>query len=674
MSVVERRHRAQDNGWRLRALRFFFLGLTLVVVGRLFMLQILEASTYKVLAEGQYSLYEQLVPKRGRIFVRDYGDATEYPVATDAPKAFVYADPRKVTDPVALGTEIAKILKLDGLEEYQRYGMMLQLRSAGRITEAQELEAVLRQTRAEKIAAEALENEAPAPAPDPVPTPEALATDPVVAPETGMVSGVTVEAVEAEPFTLDGNPTAALIARLSKQDDPYEPVARSVNDEELDLLKTLDTEALDYIVEAARAYPEPGFGGQVLGFLGRKEDGQPKGLYGLEGYFNDFLAGKPGHLSSQTDASGRWIGVGSREFKPAIDGGDIVLTVDRTLQVKVCEILARGVELHNADSGTVVVLEPKTGKVLAMCGAPDFYPAEYGQVKDASVYNNSAIFSAYEPGSIFKPLTMAAAIDVGAVSPDSRFTDTGSVKIDTFTIHNAAQKVFGNVSMIEVLEESINTGMVWVMRQMGRETLEDYIRQFGFGEQTGIQLKSEVAGTIASLDEWSEVYPATAAFGQGITVTPLQIVTAYAALANGGVLMKPYIIDELRYADGTVEQTLPQEVRQVVSPATATTIGAMLVSVVEYGHGKKAAVPGYYIGGKTGTAQIARNGVYSATEFNGSFAGYGPVQDPVFAMIVKIENPKEGVIYAESTAAPVFGEIAAFILEYYGVAPERPIE
>lgn len=661
MSVVERRNRAQDNGWRLRALRFFFFALSLVVIGRLFYIQVLDATRYATVAKGQYSLYELLVPQRGRIFVRDHGDPTEYPVATDAPKAFVYADPRKVTDPIALGTEIAKILKLDGLEEYQRFTMMEQLRASGHFTEAQELENLMREERVAKLAAEAAEDEAP------IVVSATISSD-------GVIAGATTETIPLEPFTLEGNPTAALIARLSKHDDPYEPVARNVSDEQLDLLKTLETEALDYVIEGARAYPEPGFGGQVVGFLGRKDDGQAVGLYGLEGYFDDFLSGQPGHLDSQTDASGRWIGVGSRDFNPAIDGGDIMLTVDRTLQVKVCEILARGVEQFKADSGTAVILEPKTGKVLAMCGAPDFYPAEYGQVEDARVYNNNAIFSAYEPGSIFKPITMAAAIDVDAVTPDSRFTDTGSVKIDEFTIHNAAQKVFGNVSMIEVLEESINTGMVWVMRQMGRDTLEDYIKKFGFGEQTGIQLKSEVAGTIASLDEWSEVYPATAAFGQGITTTSLQIASAYAALANGGTLMKPYIVDELRYADGTVEKMQPQVVRQVVSPATATTIGAMLVSVVEYGHGKKAAVPGYYIGGKTGTAQIARNGVYSTTEFNGSFAGYGPVQDPVFAMIVKIENPKEGIIYAESTAAPVFGEIAEFILEYYGVAPERPIE
>jgi cell division protein FtsI/penicillin-binding protein 2 len=650
----------------LRALRFFFLALALLVIGRLFMLQIWSGAAYKALAEGQYSLYEQLVPQRGRIFVKDNDDDTEFPVATAAPKAFVYADPRKVTDPVALGKEISKILKLEGLEEYDRFVMLEQLRAAGRFTEAQELENLLRQDRLAKAAAEAAEAAATKPElPAPIAT-EAI--DPVVA------GAMTDEPVVLEPFTLSGNPVAALIARLSKRNDPYEPVARNVNDEQLDLLNTLESEALDYVIEDSRAYPEPGFGGQVLGFLGRKEDGHAVGLYGLEGYFDDFLSGRPGHLNSQTDVSGRFIGVGNREFEPAVDGGDVLLTIDRTLQVEVCEILARGVEQFKADSGTVVILEPSTGRVLAMCGAPDFYPADYGNVEDASVYNNSAIFSAYEPGSIFKPITMAGALDVGAVTPESRFTDPGSVTIDEFTIHNAADKVFGNVSMIEVLEESINTGMVWVMRQMGADTLQDYIKAFGFGKQTEIELKSEVAGTIASLDERAEVYSATAAFGQGITVTPLQIATAYAALANQGLMMKPYIVDELRYPDGTVEHMEPEAVRQVIQPSTATTIGAMLVSVVEYGHGKRAGVPGYYIGGKTGTAQIARNGVYSTTEFNGSFAGYGPVQDPKFAMIAKIENPKEGVIYAESTAAPVFGEIAKFILEYYGIAPERPIE
>lgn len=669
MSVLERRHRGAENGWRMRALRFFFLGLALVVIGRLFMLQIWHGSTYKALAEGQYSLYEQLVPQRGKIFVKDHGDETEYPVATEAPTAFVFADPRKVVDPIALGKELAQILRLDGLEEYEQFAVLEQLKSAQMLTEAQQLETNMRLARWAK------EHDQPLPdtlvtIAEVLPTPAGEGTG-----ESPVVAGVTTELpADLPPLTLEDNAVVQLISRLSKPDDPYEPIARHVSDEQLDLIKALQVEALDYLIEDTRAYPEPGFGGQVLGFLGKADDGQAVGRYGLEGYFDDYLTGKSGQLYSQNDLSGRWIGVGDRHFRPAIDGGDLLLTIDRTLQVEVCNILAAGVEHFNADSGTVIVIEPATGKILAMCGAPDFYPADYAKVEDAAVYNNPAIFSAYEPGSIFKPITMAAAIDTGAVTPDSRFTDPGEVEIDDFTIHNAANHVYGNVSMIEVLEESINTGMVWVMRQMGKSTLREYIHKFGFGEATGIQLKTEVSGNIESLDKQAEVYAATAAFGQGITVTPLQIATAYAALANGGLLMKPYLVDAMRYPDGTIEKTEPEPVRQVISPTTATTIGAMLVSVVEYGHGKKAAVPGYYIGGKTGTAQIARNGVYSATEFNGSFAGYGPVHNPKFAMVVKIENPKEGVIYAESTAAPIFGEIAKFILEYYGIAPERSVE
>jgi cell division protein FtsI/penicillin-binding protein 2 len=667
MSVLERRHRGAENGWRMRALRFFFLGLVMAVIARLFMLQIWQGSTYKALAEGQYSLYEKLVPQRGRIFVKDHGDDTEYPVATEAPTAFVFADPRKVTDPVALGKELAKILRVEGLEEYEQFIVLEQLRAANLFTEAQQLETNMRLARWAKEH----DQEPPpqVPVPPPVPSTDGAA-DPLLA-EATIESNLPSD---LPPLSLEDNPVAELIRRLSKPDDPYEPIARLVTDEQLDLIKALESEAIDYLIEDTRTYPEPGFGGQVLGFLGLTDDGQPRGLYGLEGYFDDYLTGKPGQLYSQNDASGRWIGVGDRHFRPAIDGGDLLLTVDRTLQVEVCKILARGVENFQADSGSVIVIEPSTGKILAMCGAPDFYPADYAQVEDVGVYNNPAIFSAYEPGSIFKPITMAAAIDVGAVTPDSRFTDPGEVEVDDFTIHNAANHVYGNVSMIEVLEESINTGMVWVMRQMGKSTLREYIHKFGFGEQTGIQLKSEVRADIESLDKQAEVYAATAAFGQGITVTPLQIAVAYAALANGGLMMKPYIVDAMRYPDGTIEKTEPEAIRQVISPTTATTIGAMLVSVVEYGHGKKAGVPGYYIGGKTGTAQIARNGVYSATEFNGSFAGYGPVHRPAFAMVVRIENPKQGVIYAESTAAPVFGEIAKFLLEYYGIAPERPVE
>ena len=312
-----------------------------------------------------------------------------------------------------------------------------------------------------------------------------------------------------------------------------------------------------------------------------------------------------------------------------------------------------------------------------MCAYPDFNPQEYNKVDSIDVFNNPAIFSAYEPGSIFKPMTMAAAIDAGAVDPKTSFTDTGSVMVDGWPkpIGNAQGKIYGTVDMTTALEESINTGMIFAMRQMGTDVFKSYVKKFGFGVETGIELETEADGDISSLNKDAEIYVATATFGQGIAVTPLQIVMAYAAIANGGVLKSPIIVDEIRRADGTIEKHTSRDVAQVIDSKTARTVAAMLVSVIEYGHGKRAGVPGYYIAGKTGTAQVARTSGIGYEEDNtiGSFAGFGPVENPKFAMVVRIDNPKD-VVWAESTAAPLFGEIAGFLLQYFEVAPVREVE
>lgn len=640
--------------------RFFFLLFACAIILRLAALQIVDAAHYRGIAASQHALYEELVPRRGSIFVQDFGDETWYPVATTEPRALVYADPREVEDPVTLGREIASILHMHGLDEYDRLTAAAQLRAAGRIQDAEAIEALVIADRALE-AAEAVQEEGV----------EAVAVGDNLAGDAAEEGASVAQTIVVAP-TLDDNAVAKLIARLSKRDDPYEPVAQDVPEDQLRLIEALHASGIYFISESARSYPEPAFGGQVLGFLSHDDEGNPRGNYGLEGYFNDFLSGTPGSLYAEADVAGSWVGVGDREFTPAVDGGDLYLTIDRTLQIVACGMLADTVKEYAADSGALVIVEPQTGKVLAMCGAPDFYPEEYGNVDDLGVYANPAIFTPYEPGSIFKPITMAAGVDTGAVAPQSTYTDTGSIDVGwTRPIKNAADKVFGTVTMVEALEESVNTAMVWVMRQTGQEQLKSYIQKFGFGMLTGIELNTEVAGTLASLESSAEVYSATASYGQGITVTPLQIVSAYAALANEGKYMKPYIVERKEYPDGTVEDIVPTFLRQVVTPETAEKLAGMLVAVVEYGHGKRAGVPGYYIAGKTGTAQIAENGVYSETAFNGSFAGFGPVEDPKFAMVVKISHPKSGVIYAESTAAPLFGKIADFLLTYYNIPPTR---
>lgn len=665
--VPSREREGSLNGRRLRALRFGLFGLFAVLWGKLFVLQIVSAQFYQDVADKKYSLYQELVPERGRVLVRDFDDDTEYAAATNEPRVSLFVDPRKITDALDAGKRIARALDWEGVDEYDRYALIASLESQGKHDEAGSLRALdgcVTQSVEVGTSGEALgvNDEAIID----------IAVDPSAVPvET--VAALTPEQIEAcDEIQASVGKIQDLVARLGKHDDPYEPIADNLETEALDRVLALKIPGIDYVLKDSRSYPEKGFSGHVLGFVGRDDADIPSGKYGLEGYFNDFLAGTPGEIASQADSNGSWIGVGSRAYTPAIDGGSLLLTIDRTVEYTVCAMLRADVEKFSADGGSLVIVEPSTGNIIAMCGWPDFDPNDYGNVEDIAIYNNESIFTPYEPGSIFKPFTIAAGLDTGAITPNSTFTDPGFVKVDDRIIRNAADKSHGLITMTTALDESVNTALVWAMQRTGRDTFAQYIKDFGFGTLGGVQLNTEAPGTVASLDEPGQVYAATASFGQGITTTPLQIAMGYAAIANGGTLMEPHIVDEMRYADGTVDTILPKPVRQVIQSKTAVTLSGMLVSVVEHGHGKRAGVPGYWVAGKTGTAQIAQNGGYSETAFNGSFAGFAPVENPKFAMVVKIENPKsDTILYAESTAAPLFGKIAKYLLEYYRIAPTR---
>lgn len=462
-----------------------------------------------------------------------------------------------------------------------------------------------------------------------------------------------------------------IVKRLSKKDDPYEPLKKKVSEEVYEKVMSLNLQGVGAEKISYRYYPEKNVGGQILGFVGVNDDGSYSGRYGLEGYFEEKLKGERGFIKSERDALGRLLFTGDFDLVEARNGSDIILTLDRNIQFFVCEKLKEAVEWHQADGGTVIVMEPSTGAILAMCSVPDFDPNKYNEVEDISVFNNPAIFYQYEPGSIFKAITMAAGLDLGKINPDTVYNDTGSVTIGGHTITNSDNKSYGWQTMTNILEKSLNTGAVFVARKIGVKDLLKYIENFNFGSISGIELQKEVAGDVSSLRKKGEIYLATASFGQGISVTPLQIVSAFAAIANGGVLMKPYIVDEIGTREsGEMLKTESKEIRRVISQRTSNLLSAMLVSVVEKGHGKRAGVPGYYIAGKTGTAQVPTKGGYEKDVTIGSFAGFGPADNPRFAMIVKIDNPKD-VQWAESSAAPLFGKIATFLLQYFEVPTER---
>lgn len=455
----------------------------------------------------------------------------------------------------------------------------------------------------------------------------------------------------------------------------YALLSKDVSKDVVDILRQKHLPGIGEMQTPVRFYPEEGLGGHVLGFVNSNDQNQRVGRYGIESAFNKELTGEYGTIQVERDAVGRRLTIGSTHLVQAKDGSDIVLTLDRTIQYEACRQIQEAVKTYEADGGSIIVMDPNSGAIWAMCSAPDFDPSIYNEVDDVSVYNNPTIFDQFEPGSIFKPVTMAAGIDAGKVSPNTTYVDKGEEHIDDFTIRDSDKLAHGVKTMTEVLQESLNLGTIFVERQLGKDLFRSYVEKFGFGKPTGVEIGPEVSGDTRPLSKPGDIFAATASFGQGIAVTPLQMVSAYAALGNGGILYKPRLVEEIDHPDGSKTMTPKEEVRQVISSRTSRLISGMMVTVVERGHGKHAAVPGYYVAGKTGTAQIPNpdGPGYLTNATIGSFAGYAPASDPKFVMLVKIDRPRT-VSFAESSAAPVFGSMAKFLLTYLQVEPERPIE
>ncbi len=463
--------------------------------------------------------------------------------------------------------------------------------------------------------------------------------------------------------------------KLSDPEDMYEIVKKRISEDEVNRIRDLKLKGVRLMPEIYRYYPGEELASQIIGFVG--SDGEKQiGRYGLEAYWEEELKGKNGSLSQERDSAGRWISISDREMVPPEDGVDLVLTIDETVQYEIEKILKATMEKHQADGGSILVQEPETGKILAMANYPNFNPNEFNKVEDMNAFLNSAISSTYESGSVFKTFTLASGIDAGVISPNTTYVDTGVISEAGYNIKNSDGKAYGEQTMTQVLEASLNTGVIFVEKLLGNARFKDYILKFGFGEKTGINLPGELAGNITNLKNLkSHIQFFTASYGQGLTVTPLQVLNAYSAIGNGGNLMKPQIIEKIIYSDGTEKTIEPEIIRPVIKKETSEQVKNMLESVVVNGHGKRAAVPGYRVGGKTGTAQVAKKDSvgYEDGVTIGSFAGLAPLEKPRFAVIVKIDNPKD-VLWAESSAAPAFGEVMRFLLTYYNVEPSQKIE
>jgi cell division protein FtsI (penicillin-binding protein 3) len=482
---------------------------------------------------------------------------------------------------------------------------------------------------------------------------------------------VGMVAREIAPYA--GKTEAELAERWNaNKDRAYDPLAKGLDSAHADEIRSKNLKGIGLVKGWLRFYPESDIGGQLIGFVRTDDAGTGVGTYGIEGSLDETLAGTSGFVSAQKDASGRRLMLNGGTIRDAENGSDVVLTIDRTIQYETCASLRRAVAGAEAEGGTAIVMDPNTGAIIAMCSTPDFNPETYGETKDVSVFNNPATFSTYEPGSVFKAFTMALGIDREKVGPNTTYEDTGVVKIDKYEIKNSDLNANGTQTMTNVLEKSLNTGSIFVERQLGINAFREGVEAFGFGAKTGIELSPESKGNVSSLSKASDIYGATASFGQGITVTPLQLATAFSALANGGRLMRPYVVDEVIRPDGTREKTKPAVVRRPISERTSEIIRGMLVSVIEHGHGARASVPGYFVAGKTGTAQVANpNGPgYLKDVTMTTFAGFVPAGNPKLVIIARLVKPRAGK-WAETNTAPLFHDIAAFALAYLGVPAER---
>lgn len=460
----------------------------------------------------------------------------------------------------------------------------------------------------------------------------------------------------------------ATISALLSVDKFWVSLKPRVENNTKEAIEKLKLPGVGFEEQAVRFYPEGSMAAQLLGFVGKDEDGSPKGYFGLEGFYDRQLRGKDGLATVINDATGKPILAKMNRGSGKIDGRSINLNVDRTIQYLLDRDLKGGIYKYGAVGGMAAIMDPKTGGILAMSSFPSFDPRSYQEYSD-HVYKNPFITNTYEPGSTFKPLIMSAAIDAGLVTPETKCSIcAGPVEIGGYEIKTWNNEYTANQTMTDVILHSDNTGMVFTGRLLGLDRLISYIKKFGIGEMTGIDLQGEETPTLRPRDDWYPIDLATATFGQGITVTPIELLTAFSAVANEGKRMEPHIVKSIETADGEKIEIKPKVLSKPISPKTATVMTEMMVTAVDKGESKWAKPKGYRIAGKTGTAQIPVEGHYDPNKTIASFIGFAPADDPKFLMVVILDRPSTS-IYGAETAAPIFMTVAKNLLDYYNIQP-----
>ena len=546
----------------------------IIIIFRLFQIQVLNFSRYKSLAREQHWDAKKVYAKRGTIFTDD-----NYPVAYSEPYYYMYIYPKQ-------------------LEDSQKFIRTLK---------------VLEFIPEEKIIA------------------------------LGNLSEIT--------------------------DDRPIKFSYPLRWEEKENIKELITKGISFDMEYKRAYPEKHMLSNVLGFIGRNKLGEEVGYYGLEQYYDGYLKGHDGQIVREKTASGDPILFAGGETTDAQNGSDIYLTIDRSVQYILEKNLIEGVDNYNAKSGVGVVADSRSGEIKAMASVPNFDPAFKIETFDPEVVRNQATSVLYEPGSVIKPLTMASAIDLGIVNPLTTYNDSGRKSYSGHEIDNWDGKHHGVINMTQVLQLSNNISIAWIGTQVKSTNLMKYFRDFGLGAKSGIDLEGEEKGVLYTEENLKDIELVNASFGQGISATPLQVVMSFAAIANQGKLMKPYIVSKIETPDKTIENKA-EVIGRPISEKTSATMVEMLTQTVAGGEAKYFISKKYNIAGKTGTAQVPISGGYDQYRTNATFVGFF-TSYPEYVMLIKLEEPTSPSGYAAETAVPLWMKVAEEIAVYEGLKPDK---
>lgn len=728
-----------------------------ILVLRLFQLQILDNAYYQNLATQEQSGSLELPAQRGEILIKDNSSKEEFALATNTTLNLIFADPTLVKDPSSITEKLVPLLynvederaadnerieklskKLPAETTEEEKGKLLKPLTDDELAKQYKddfLKKISEKRRSEILLSSTLPQEN-------LDNLKAIGATGIeikdknvyaYPPQIGNTATTAAQIADAVQIP------AKKLTQLLKGENRYVILKRRLSPDTSDKIKKMMKDdktklftGLGMQEESFRYYPEGTLAASLLGYVNHENQGE----YGIESTFDTELSGVTGKFQSKKDSIGRQITVGDSILQPAVDGDTVVLTIDRSIQSKTEKLLEEGTKEYDAESGQAIVIEPKTGKIMAMATYPTFDPNNYGQAfkkteikfspedmknlkpsqtpgiyyyytqkteldrfivfeeKDEKgdvhyykyanlvgpeVYHNKIVSWPYEPGSAFKPIVMSSAIDDGDITPNTTFNDVGPLKVDfnkytgkyDFEIKNSTG-YYGLVNMSVVLEKSLNTGMSFVAKKIGGALFYSYLKKFGFMDRTDIEMDSEAVGKIAYYDKWTESELCTHAFGQGLTVTMIQMAQAYSALANGGIIMKPYLVEEIRHPDGTKTTFEPQEVRRVISQDTSSKIITMLVNSTERGFANKGQVKGHFVSGKTGTAQTYKGGraLFGKGTTIGTYAGFGPIEDPQFVIIVKYDYAKQSE-WGSDTAGPTFSKLAGFIFDYLNIPPDK---